>query len=488
MNIAPVNDDIICSEIIDDVIINDDINDNIIINDTINNDVIIYDITNDVVNNDVINDYTFINNNLDNIIEVINEYNFIDDINNNKTNNIIINNHKCNQITLKGVQCKNNKTKFTNKCNKHNAILLNPSTKYRHTSTKYKHTSTKHKNILNSDNILTKHKNTSNSDVVLTKHKNTSNSDIISKKNEFILLHINDEIECDCCYTKYDFIDMIMCDKSSKHIFCKECINGYVKSGISEKKSTLNCMMYNDCSGTYTMNDVLKCVTDVQIIDQFTDIIHMNQLIGMSKILNDFQICPFCQKYGCVAENIQYIFCKRCNKEWCTLCKMAKHADVKCGKINDATNIDAIRRIVSETLTNALAHECPNCFTKYIKEDGCNKMTCPTCGSHSCYICNMLIKPIDGKYYYHFVGSGSYDKTTKSTCPLYNGTIISNENNKYNHEKSIKLCNDLLSVNTEEIQQIMLYEMKKLNVPIDQLNYKLIILNKKSNKKPCCIL
>jgi TRIAD3 protein (E3 ubiquitin-protein ligase RNF216) len=321
---------------------------------------------------------------------------------------------------------------------------------------------------------------------------NNKSKEIIEpvKKIEYIPLYIDGLTECQCCYTEYDFKEMITCSKACnefKHVFCKECIKGYIESGISDNKSNINCMINQDCNGIYTLDNIQKCITDEKTLNQLNDIIQINDSIEMSKILDNYYTCPFCQKYGCIADNIQYIECKRCNKEWCTLCKMEKHGEFKCGKINDKKNIDAIRQIVSETLTNALTHKCPKCSTKYIKEDGCNKMTCPTCGSYSCYICNILIKPIDGKYYYHFIGSGSYDKKNGSSCPLYNGTSQDKGNSKYNNDKLIKSCNELLSVNTDDIKQIMLNEMKKLNVPIEQLNYKIKKINV-FEKSSCCIM
>ena len=310
------------------------------------------------------------------------------------------------------------------------------------------------------------------------------------KEKEYIPLFIDGQTECQCCYTEYDFKEMMMCSKACsefKHVFCKDCIKGYIEAGISDNKANINCMMHQDCNSIYTLETINKCITNEKILSQLNELIQINDSIEMSKILDNYHTCPFCQKYGCIADDIQYIECKRCNKEWCILCKMENHGKNKCGKINDKTNIDAIRQIVSETLTNALTHKCPKCSTKYIKEDGCNKMTCPTCGSYSCYVCNLLIQPIDGKYYYHFVGSGSYEKKTGSICPLYNGTSQDKGNSKYNNDKLIKSCNEILFVNTYEIQQIMLIEMKKLNVPIEQLDYKIIKINI-FGKSSCCIM
>ena len=36
--------------------------------------------------------------------------------------------------------------------------------------------------------------------------------------------------------------------------------------------------------------------------------------------------------------------------------------------------------------------ECPNCKTKFFKEEGCNKMSCPKCKTSICYLCKQVVK------------------------------------------------------------------------------------------------
>jgi len=64
-------------------------------------------------------------------------------------------------------------------------------------------------------------------------------------------------------------------------------------------------------------------------------------------------------------------------------------------------------------MTRALMRNCPKCQKAFIKEHGCNKMTCPNCRTTSCYICR---KVING--YEHFDQTGHLGPTNSKKCIL----------------------------------------------------------------------
>jgi hypothetical protein len=59
--------------------------------------------------------------------------------------------------------------------------------------------------------------------------------------------------------------------------------------------------------------------------------------------------------------------------------------------------------------------ECPKCKNKFVKTDGCNKMTC-SCGAKICYICRVIIDD-----YTHFDQTAHHRGTVPANglCPLY---------------------------------------------------------------------
>lgn len=67
------------------------------------------------------------------------------------------------------------------------------------------------------------------------------------------------------------------------------------------------------------------------------------------------------------------------------------------------------KHIVEEAMTAALVQKCNKCAKPFIKESGCNKMTC-SCGNLQCYVCGQSIKD-----YHHFERPGKDGKK----CPLH---------------------------------------------------------------------
>jgi TRIAD3 protein (E3 ubiquitin-protein ligase RNF216) len=54
-------------------------------------------------------------------------------------------------------------------------------------------------------------------------------------------------------------------------------------------------------------------------------------------------------------------------------------------------NISCIRYLTHNAY-KPMCRECYQCHTKYVKEEGCNKMTCPSCGAKMCYLCKEPVK------------------------------------------------------------------------------------------------
>lgn len=72
------------------------------------------------------------------------------------------------------------------------------------------------------------------------------------------------------------------------------------------------------------------------------------------------------------------------------------------------------KHLVEEAMTDALIRRCNNCGKPFVKEEGCNKMTC-SCGNRQCFVCSQDIED-----YSHFDDGG---------CPMYGDMkdLLSNE-------------------------------------------------------------
>lgn len=280
----------------------------------------------------------------------------------------------------------------------------------------------------------------------------------IEKKERSDPLILTSENECQCCLEFFKASDIMICTRASKkyqHTFCKECIAGYLENLINEKKHA-GCMMSTEgCNGTYLDNDIKKSLTDDSYL-RYNEYVLVDTVASLASTLDNYHICPFCSKYGMIVDNLEQIpvserciKCCQCRKEWCITCRKESHVNEPCNKLK-YHDIESIRKIVDTMIDEAVIHKCPKCFTKYNKDDGCNLMTCPSCGTSSCYVCNISIVARRGTKYWHFKGSGFADSDSK--CPLFNGSCmvsVNASNLAFNNQRVMDNLTHLLNANKD---------------------------------------
>ena len=262
---------------------------------------------------------------------------------------------------------------------------------------------------------------------------------------------------CIVCGDKFpNHCDFIKCSSSEQgeynHLVCRECLKGQVSSLLSDGIASLECMFnkHDHCHGQYTEDNIksaleFKTTTcDIEpdaaalAINTFSyskwqEIMAASEIIKFAGICDNYLICPLCCKWGCIfeipvgAEKYSfYIKCAACNKEWCTLCKRGAHASRSCYELAltdlEKTNVEVIMRVIDKMIqdiaTRALTHCCSICGCSYIKDEGCNLMTCPKCNGMSCFICGMKLYYKGDTKYWHFKGHDKSDHN--ASCPLWN--------------------------------------------------------------------
>jgi E3 ubiquitin-protein ligase RNF216 len=166
----------------------------------------------------------------------------------------------------------------------------------------------------------------------------------------------------------------------------------------------------SDCKAPFARAQ-LKLFLDAQILEKL-ERLQQQEEIRLAE-LDDLVECPFCDfKAVCPPVELDREFrCQNpdCEKVSCRLCSQVTHVPVSCeeAKLNNKTTV---RHAVEEAMTEALVRTCNKCKNKFIKEIGCNKMTCPRCGNKQCYICSETIKD-----YSHF---------DRGTCQMSDDTTL----------------------------------------------------------------
>jgi len=152
--------------------------------------------------------------------------------------------------------------------------------------------------------------------------------------------------------------------------------------------------------------------------------------------IENLETCPFCPyaaEYPPVEENKEFR-CQNpgCKEVSCRLCRKETHIPKTCEEV-ERENGHSARRQIEEAMSAALIRKCNKCKhisvsrvalivhylliylggTPFIKENGCNKMTCTRngCRNVQCYVCH---KSCD---YTHFDDRHRGGK--KGNCPLF---------------------------------------------------------------------
>ena len=99
------------------------------------------------------------------------------------------------------------------------------------------------------------------------------------------------------------------------------------------------------------------------------------------------------------------------------------------------------KQIVEEAMSEAMVRTCNKCGLRFVKKEGCNKMTC-TCGNKQCFVCSKNVED-----YTHFDGKGR--------CPMYcdADSLLKEDVDKARDEVVQRLRKTRPDLNEEELPQ-----------------------------------
>ncbi|XP_046990842.1 uncharacterized protein LOC124595957 [Schistocerca americana] len=215
----------------------------------------------------------------------------------------------------------------------------------------------------------------------------------------------NELLECGCCYDNEVLAeDVVTCAEGD--IFCKTCLQKYAENQIGDGKTVFTCL--SNCTAEFS----LKMLQRVLKPSVFSKMLQRKQMEEIkSAAICGLEVCPFCD-FASIPPEEDKVFCclnPECMKESCRKCKELNHIPLRCEEVEKPEEVK-IRTYIEDRMTEALIRSCWRCGKKFIKIDGCNKMTC-TCGALMCYICR---KPVNGYDHFNEEGGTNYHK-----CPLF---------------------------------------------------------------------
>ncbi|KXH41445.1 ubiquitin-conjugating enzyme [Colletotrichum nymphaeae SA-01] len=260
--------------------------------------------------------------------------------------------------------------------------------------------------------------------------------------------------DCGCCYSEFALNRMTFANPSK--YFCLECARRNAETVVGLSKYEITCMSIDGCDSGFAHNERSKFINDQ--LSQALDRIESEANLRMAGI-DGLETCPFCPyaaEYPPVDINKEFK-CENpdCQVVSCRLCREETHIPRTCDEAA-GDSAEGARRQIEEAMSSALIRKCNKCGMAFVKESGCNKMTCTKrgCRNVQCYVCS---KSCD---YAHFDDQARGGQ--KGNCPLFDDV-----NTRHNEEvqqaeakarqdilerhPSMKAKEDLLKVNSGEL-------------------------------------
>jgi len=172
---------------------------------------------------------------------------------------------------------------------------------------------------------------------------------------------------------------MTSCDGNTVHVFCKSCAKKYVEGEMGSSRCRPICFADSSCGGKFKRKELQDFLGDTS----FDRLEHMQQQQDLAAAGLDFlSECPFCDfKAECLPVEVDKEFrCMnpKCRRTSCRLCDKETHVPLSCEEVKKDDQL-TVRHIVEEAMSAALIRHCNKCKHAFVKEYGCNKMTCTHC-------------------------------------------------------------------------------------------------------------
>ena len=126
--------------------------------------------------------------------------------------------------------------------------------------------------------------------------------------------------------------------------------------------------------------------------------------------------CPKCVSLLVLPDLVTILHCPlpECQHVSCRRCQQAPHRSKTCEEATAEKESLSAHARAADAMTDAVVRKCPECSKSFIKEVGCNKMKCPSCGTLSCYLCRNKITA-----YEHFCQTPFCDHSSCGKCILF---------------------------------------------------------------------
>ncbi len=247
----------------------------------------------------------------------------------------------------------------------------------------------------------------------------TSSHDVVR-----VLLRYNDDMKqkifyqaIHSCIICYEEVPGSRCYRlECDHVYCCACLEQKLEIDITEGSlDAIRCPIM-DCKKDIEPHEI-KHIVNHELFERWESLTLKRALDSMA----DSAYCPRCSSLALEDLSDNSADCPVCLFVFCTLCEEARHPGVEC--VGPETKlqilkekaagggqaaIQELRRKEQEYKSlievKKTSKPCPCCGIAIQRTEGCNKMTCSSCGAYFCYKCQADISTTG---YDHFKEGGT---------------------------------------------------------------------------------
>uniref|UniRef100_A0A914E2N4 RING-type domain-containing protein n=1 Tax=Acrobeloides nanus TaxID=290746 RepID=A0A914E2N4_9BILA len=260
------------------------------------------------------------------------------------------------------------------------------------------------------------------------------------------------EEQCPICIEVVDSLEGIYClQKNDSHFFCKNCIKMHIETNVDELILSDSCdgirCLLPECNSEILYGNICPLV-EGNIVRRL-EARFIDQNLSPIQNIERCKSCNFAMLIEDSFEKYQFFICLTCEAIFCRHCKRdgIKHYNenelLSCERLNQIEADEKNNRDIENEMSEAVIRKCHKCGLAFMKQDGCNKMTC-RCGATQCYLCRA-----PNIFYDHFCG---HDRNPGMPCNSCNKPCLLWELAEPKDEEAIRLIQRRNNRNLERIE------------------------------------
>lgn len=168
----------------------------------------------------------------------------------------------------------------------------------------------------------------------------------------------DDSVECNVCYADYEACEVYHCGFGEEHAVCKTCIGRFVSEQLHGNGSCrFKCIGDVDCESEYPL-----CLLEKVLPEDLNRQVTERAFHDIAQIDGMWQCPKGCGYVGFIEQQLPWVECPNCNKQYCTSCNEPMHHNRKCEELRlEKERLKDPKHKAHEAMSRACKRFCPHC-------------------------------------------------------------------------------------------------------------------------------